>query len=80
MVVLRLAEDTGLAIPEDHNLSNTVMIFAYAFSLSLSLSHATKIVLWNMFVQDRVQLISKMPVQEKKYLTSLNGSLSGKVS
>lgn len=32
-----------------------------------------------LLLQDRVQLITNMPVQVKKCLTVLNGSLSGKV-
>jgi hypothetical protein len=71
MMVLNLAEDSGLPIPEN-DLSNTVIIFSLsAYSLSRDVL---------ILLQVRVQLISKMPVHVRNYLTTLNGTLSGKVN
>lgn len=70
MIVLNLAEDSGLPIPENE-LSNTV--------ITLTLSHSLRRCI-DIAIQVRVQLISKMPVHVKKYLTALNGTLSGKVN
>ena len=39
MMVLSLAEDSGLPIPENYNLSNTVMILSLSRSLARTLTH-----------------------------------------
>lgn len=56
---------------------------SWILSIKIVLLIKSNLMLLNKFVmlkiQDRGQLISNMPVQVKKCLTTLNGSLTGKV-